>query len=393
MPHPAPPDMSIFPEKIDTSRGHVYSFDMSSADPARIFNPAVPYNDLPPLPPARELETARVLKAVIEARSELAALNTACRLIPNPEIITSTIPLREAQASTEIENIVTTNDELFRAEWSVDPEPSPATKEALRYRDALRQGVDMLQNRPVSEKVAVEVCSTLQGGHATLRSTPGTYIGDPQKNTRIYTPPEGLEVIQRHLSAWERFIYSDHGLDPLVLMAAAHYQFEAIHPFYDGNGRTGRILNILLLLQEEVLSLPVLYLSGHIVDNKAQYYRLLNAVTASGDWEEWVLFMVRAVAVSAKSTSLLIDDLRFLQDTTTARIRDLGISPAAELAELLFIQPYIRISDVVDRGLAKRQTASSWLAMLAEAQILDEWRVGRSKVFLNTAALDILTRR
>lgn len=406
MPHPAlpslvarcptPPDVSIFGEKIDTSRGRVYSFDMSdvsSSDPARIFDPAAPYNDLPPLPPAQELETARVLKAVIEARSELAALNTACRLIPNPEIITSTIPLREAQASTEIENIVTTNDELFRAEWSVDLEPSPATKEALRYRDALRQGVEMLMHRPVSEKVAVEICSTLQGGHAALRSTPGTYIGDPHRNTRIYTPPEGLEVIQRHLSAWERFLYSDHGLDPLVLMAAAHYQFEAIHPFYDGNGRTGRILNILLLLQEEVLSLPVLYLSGYIVDNKDEYYRLLNAVTAHGEWEDWVLFMVRAVATSARSTSLLIDDLRHLQDTTTQRVRELGIAPAAELTELLFIQPYVRISDVIDRGLAKRQTASGWLAALVEAHILDEWRVGRSKVFLNTAALEILTRR
>ena len=385
--------MSIFLEKIDTSRGRVYSFDMSSADPARIFNPAVPYNDLPPLPPAQELETARVLKAVIEARSELAALNTACRLIPNPEIITSTIPLREAQASNEIENIVTTNDELFRAEWSVDLEPSPATKEALRYRDALRQGVEALTHRPVSEKVAVEICSTLQGGHAALRSTPGTYIGDPRRDTRIYTPPEGLEVIQGHLSAWERFLYSDHGLDPLVLMAATHYQFEAIHPFYDGNGRTGRILNILLLLQEEVLSLPVLYLSGYIVDNKDQYYRLLNAVTARGEWEAWVIFMVQAVAASAKSTSLLIDDLRHLQDSTTTRVRELGIAPAAELTELLFIQPYIRISDVIERGLAKRQTASGWLTTLADAQILKMWKVGRSKVFLNTAALEILTRR
>ena len=211
------------------------------------FDPAKPYNDLPPLPPQHTLETAKVLKAVIDARSELAALNTACRLIPNPEIITSTIPLREAQASTEIENIVTTNDELFRAQWSIDLEPTPATKEALRYRDALRRGVDLIVDRPVSEKVAVEVCSTLQGGQATLRSTPGTYIGDPVTGTRAYTPPEGLDVLQRHLSAWERYIYLDHGLDPLVLMAVTHYQFEAIHPFYDGNGRTGRILNILLL--------------------------------------------------------------------------------------------------------------------------------------------------
>ena len=357
------------------------------------FDPALPYNDLPPLPPQQELETAKVLKAVIEARSELAALNTACRLIPNPEIITSTIPLREAQASTEIENIVTTNDELFRAQWSVDPEPTPATKEALRYRDALRRGVELIADRPVSEKVATEVCSILQGGQATLRSAPGTYSGDPVKGTRASTPPEGLDVLQRHLSAWERYIYSDHGLDPLVLMAVTHYQFEAIHPFYDGNGRTGRILNILLLLQEQVLALPVLYLSGTIVDNKAEYYRLLLAVTAGGKWEEWILFMVNAVTESARSTSSLIDELRSLQDATTSRVRAAGVSPAAELAELLFVQPYIRITDVIDAGLAKRQTASMWLSQLADAGILEEQKAGRSKVFLNTAALEVLTRR
>lgn len=357
------------------------------------FDPAKPHNDLAPLPPQQELETAKVLKAVIDARSELAALNTACRLIPNPEIITSTIPLREAQASTEIENIVTTNDELFRAQWSVDQEPTPATKEALRYRDALRRGVDLIAERPVSEKVAVELCSILQGGQATLRSTPGTYIGDPVSGTRAYTPPEGIDVIQRHLAAWERFMYSDHGLDPLVLMAVTHYQFEAIHPFYDGNGRTGRILNILLLLQEQVLTLPVLYLSGTIVDNKAEYYRLLRGVTAEGRWEEWILFMVDAVAKSARSTSALIDDLRTLQDSTTARVRDVGVTPAAELTELLFVQPYVRIADVMDAGLAKRQTASMWLSQLVEADILEELKVGRSKVFLNTEALAILTRR
>lgn len=374
-------------EKSTRGERSVYSFDMST------FDPNSPFNELPPLPPAQELETARVLKAVIEARTALAALNTACRLIPNPDIITSTIPLREAQASTEIENIVTTNDELFRAEWNVDPTPNPATKEALRYRDALRHGLKLLNSRPVSEKLAVEVCSVLQGQQAVLRSMPGTYIGDPSKNTRLYTPPEGAEVIQQHLGAWERFLYSDHGLDPLVLMAVAHYQFEAIHPFYDGNGRTGRILNILLLIQEGVLDLPVLYLSGHIVDMKSDYYRLLRAVTAEGAWEDWILFMVKAVSASAQSTFSLIDAVSNLQSQTTERVRSLGVSPAAGLTELLFIQPYVRIADVVERGLAKRQTAAMWLNQLVSAGLLEEQRVGRSKVFLNTAALEILTRR
>lgn len=357
------------------------------------FDPNLPFNQLPGLPPAQELETAQVLKTVIEARSELSALNTACRLIPNPDIITATIPLREAQASTEIENIVTTNDELFRAEWAVDADPNPATKEALRYRDALRRGVELIDTRPVSEKTAVEICSILQGGTAQLRSLPGTFIGDRGSGERLYTPPEGLEVIQRHLSDWESYHYSDHGLDPLVLMAVSHYQFEAIHPFYDGNGRTGRILNILLLLQEGVLDLPVLYLSGSIVDRKPDYYRLLRSVTSDAKWEEWILFMVESVAESAKRTFSLIDALTTLQKTTTERIRHLGIYPAAELSEVLLIKPYVRISDVVDAGLAKRQAASGWLSLLVKEGLLEEMKTGRSKVFLNVPALSILTQR
>ncbi|AWB84921.1 Fic family protein [Corynebacterium liangguodongii] len=357
------------------------------------FAPDTPYNDLPPLPPPVDVETAAVLKDVIEARAALAALNTACDLIPNPEIITSTIPLREAQASTEIENIVTTNDELFKAEWEVDPTPSPATKEALRYKSALYTGVSSLDSRPVSEKTAVQMCSILSGQSAQIRSTTGTVIGDPRSKERIYTPPEGQQVIERHLSAWERFIYSPHGLDPLVLMAVTHYQFEAIHPFYDGNGRTGRILNILLLIQLGVLRLPVLYLSGYIVDNKSEYYALLRGVTARGDWEAWVRFMVRGVQSSAESTTQLIDDLRRLQEEANEAIRALGISAGADLAHLLFLKPYVRIADVVDAGLAQRQTASAWLNQLAGAGILAEYKVGRSKVFANTAALGVLTRR
>ncbi|WP_350354517.1 Fic family protein [Corynebacterium aquatimens] len=222
--------------------------------------------------------------------------------------------------------------------------------------------------------------------------TGNLHRGSVEKPATLHTP-EGTEVIQQHLAAWERYLYSNHGLDPIVLMAAAHYQFEAIHPFYDGNGRTGRILNILLLLQEGVLDLPVLYLSGHIVDNKSEYYRFLRAVTAEGAWEEWILFMTEAVTTSAQSTFLLIDAISNLQSRTTEQVRSLGIAPAAELTELLFVQPYVRINDVVGAGLAQRQTASAWLSQLAAAGVVEEHRAGRSKVFLNTAALEVLTSR
>lgn len=351
-----------------------------------------PYNELPGLPPACEIETPRVLKAVIGAREALAELRTACRLIPNPTVITSTIPLREARASSEIENIVTTNDELFRAKWRVDAEPTPATKEALAYSEALFRGVESLADRPVSIKTATIVCEQLQRAPALIRSSTGTYIGDPALGRRVYTPPEGEDVILAHLGAWERFIYSDHGYDPVVLMALAHYQFEAIHPFYDGNGRTGRILNILMLLQERLLDLPVLYLSGYIVANKSEYYRLLQAVTAEGVWQDWVMFMVQAVEQSAKDASALICELRDAQDEMVEKIREVGIAPAKDLADLLFVKPYLRIADVVEAGLVQRHQATAWLNKLVDSGQLREERAGRTRLFINQPALQVLTR-
>ncbi|MBF9011492.1 Fic family protein [Corynebacterium sp. CMW7794] len=357
------------------------------------FDPQQPFNELPPLPPADVVETVPVLKAIIDAKEKLAELRTACQLIPNPDIITSTIPLREARASSAIENIVTTNDELFRAAWQVDAEPTPATKEALRYSFALGAGVKSLDERPLSEKTARVVCSRLLDTEADVRSLPGTCIGNPLTQTRIYTPPEGKEVIEKHLAAWENYIYSEHDVDSLVKMALLHYQFEAIHPFYDGNGRTGRILNVLYLLQEQLLELPVLYLSGFIVEHKAEYYKRLNAVTAVGRWEEWLLFMINGVRAAAVDASDMITDLRALQETTAQEIRTAGvIAPAKEMAELMLIKPYLRIQDVMDTGLVKRQTAASWLHHLVELGILEENRVGRGKVFINHRALAVLTR-
>lgn len=357
------------------------------------FDPNVPFNQLPGLPPDADVENRAILKAVIRAREQLAVLDTSCRLIPNPEIITSTIPLREAKASTEIENIVTTNDELFRADHGIDSAPTPEAKEALRYNTALHEGRKSLLTRPLSARTAIDVCSVLQNAPVDVRATPGTYIGDGRSEVRRYTPPSGPETIRRHLSAWERFIYSDHDLDPLVLMALTHYQFEAVHPFPDGNGRTGRILNILLLIQEGLLELPVLYLSGVIVRHKNEYYDRLLSVTTDQDWEGWILFMLRAVEEAARETAELIDTLQAHQEATALRIRDLlPTSPAKELAELLFTLPYVRIRDIETADLAKRQTASHWLTTLAGAGLLEEARSdGRQKVFINRDALRILT--
>lgn len=384
--------MSIFRPKIDITHQYVYSFDMSSTT----FDPNRPFNELPPLPPAQVVETVPVLKAIIAAKEKLAELRTACQLIPNPEILTSTIPLREARASTEIENIVTTNDELFRAAWNVDAEPTPATKEALRYNAALHAGLESIGQRPLSAKTTQIVCGTLQSDEphiAPFRSYPGTFIGNPHTQQRIYTPPEGREVIEQHLSRWERYIYSEYDVDSLVKMALLHYQFEAIHPFTDGNGRTGRILNVLYLLQEALLPFPVLYLSGYIVENKAQYYRCLNPVTTESAWEDWLLFMIRGVEVAATDASTMIADLRQVQDEITAVIRDAGIiSPAKEMSEITMVRPYLRIQDVEDSGLVKRQTAATWLNHLVDIGVLSETKRGRQRIFINDAALRVLTR-
>lgn len=367
---------------------------MSATEPMgtnRGCDPSIPFNQLPPLPPAVDVETRAVLKAVVEAQKALSELNTACRLVPNPAILTDTIPIREAQASSEIENVFTTNDELFKAAWKVEAEPTSATKEALRYITALYEAVEALEQQPVSEKLAIRVCSALQGSQASIRSTPGTYIGSGVEAKPVYTPPEGKHVIEGHLAAWERYIYSAHDLHPIVLMALVHYQFEAIHPFYDGNGRTGRILNIALLMQEGALNFPVLYLSGEIVAHKSEYYRLLGEVTRHSAWEEWVLFMVGCVERSARHAVELIDALTQVQRELEEEIRLQGIAPVKELAEVLIRNPYLRISSLVDRGLAKRQTAAKWLTQLVDSGVLRVERVGREKIFLSPQVLEVLT--
>ena len=235
-----------------------------------LFNPQVPYNDLPDLPPAVEVETRPVLKACIDARAALAALQSSGRLIPNQAALINTIPLLEAQASSEIENIVTTSDALFRYSQIEDQATDPATKEALRYRSALHQGYLSLQRRPVSTSTAELVCSCLKNTEMRVRRVPGTALTNAASGAVVYTPPAGEDLLRRKLAAWERFIHEFTDVDPLIRMAMAHYQFEAIHPFTDGNGRTGRVLNLLLLVNLGLLDEPVLYLSRYIL----RQYRL-----------------------------------------------------------------------------------------------------------------------
>jgi len=240
------------------------------------WRPDQPYNALPPLPPpVDEVETRAILKACIPARAALAELKQAGELLPDQGLLIHLLPLLEARDSSEIENILTTTDKLFRHAQR-ESGADAATREALRYRTALYQGFRQLRDRPLSTATAIEACSTLKNQAMDLRKLPGTVIANQMTGEVIYTPPVGENVIQDLLSNWERFVHADDDLDPLIRMAISHYQFEAIHPFYDGNGRTGRILNVLYLIEQGLLTLPILHLSRYVVQYRSEYYRLLN---------------------------------------------------------------------------------------------------------------------
>lgn len=356
------------------------------------WSPEVPFNDLPPLPPPDlDLEPKRVLKATVEARTALATLAQAGRLLPNPSVLIHAVPLLEAQASSEIENIVTTADELFKhADLGGGDH---ATKEALRYRSALFVGVDFIRRRPLSASTAGRICSELQGREMSIRAVPGTRIANPHTGEIVYAPPEGSELIQEKLAAWERFIHAEDDLDPLVRMAVAHYQFEAIHPFHDGNGRTGRVINILMLIEAGLLDDPILYLSRAIIARKNDYYRLLRAVTAEGAWIEWIHYMLDVLRDSAVSTTRKIAAIRACQEDIGERAR--AATPGgrdARFLAVLFEQPYCRISTVAARCDVSRQTASSWLHALVGAGLLSDVKVGREVLFVNHEFLGVLTR-
>ncbi|CAI1541141.1 protein adenylyltransferase Fic [Serratia proteamaculans] len=356
------------------------------------WDPETPYNDLPILLPDLErVETRNVLKACISARAAIAELKTAGELIPDQGLLINILPMLEAKDSSRIENIVTTSDQLFQYADRADG-ADPATKEALRYRTALYDGYTHLEAYPLCTNTAITICTKLRAVQTDIRKTPGTVLRDQNKNA-VYTPPVGEDVIRNLLANWERFIHGDDDLDPLVKMAIAHYQFECIHPFPDGNGRTGRILNILYLIQTGLLSLPILYLSHFILERRDDYYMFLRRVTEEGDWESWILFMLEAIENTSRWTTDKISIVRALMAETTEYVREkLPKIYTHELIQALFAQPYCRIDNLVERGVAKRQTASTYLKQLVEIGILEEMRVGREKLYINTRLLQELNQ-
>jgi len=356
------------------------------------FDPTKPYNELPPLPPSADIETRGILKAAISAARVLGELKQAGVLVPNQAVLINTIPLLEAQVSSEIENIVTTADRLFRLASREQESADPATKEALRYRTALSYGFQEIRRRPFCTATAVQVCRNIRNVEVDIRAVPGTFVGNPQTGQALYTPPEGPDRLRDLLANWERFANQAREIDPLIRLAVLHYQFEAIHPFTDGNGRTGRILNILFLIQEGLLEIPVLYLSRYLLQNRPDYYRLLRGVTEAQAWEPWILFMLAGVEQTASWTADKVRAIRSLLEHTADFVRTrLPKIYSRELVEAAFIQPYCRIPNLVNAGVAKRQTASLYLKALADIGVLREEKAGREKLFLHPKYLRLLT--
>ena len=349
---------------------------------------------IPTLPPGVDLETVPVLKALAAANRALAELKGRAATIPNQGILIDTLALQEAKASSEIENIVTTQNELFQAALFPQDPGSPAAKEVALYRDALRLGFARLTETGglITNGTLIDMFRLLKRRDDGFRSTPGTALKNETSGAIVFVPPQDADAIVRHMTALERFINDDEisPLDPLIKMALIHHQFESIHLFSDGNGRIGRILNVLYLTRTGLLDIPILYLSRHITRSKADYYRLLQAVRDDGAWEAWVLYMLHAVAETAQTTLTLVEGMRSQMADVKHRMRaDLPKIYSQELLNNLFRHPYTRIDFVMaDLGVT-RQTAAKYLDTLAEAGFVEKHQAGRSNYYVNVALMQL----
>lgn len=346
------------------------------------FRPDQPYNDLPLLPPAKKAwETLGVYKTLAEARAAMAELKGRMPIIPNPLMLINTLVLQEAKESSSIENIFTSSDKLYKAFASTTTEPDLQTKEVLRYRTALYDAWQKQQESGIDLPLLENIYRKIKDKEDGVKDTP-VYIGN--RFQVVYTPPCCHDVLIEKLSDWLNFAQSDNGIDPLIKMAMLHYQFEAIHPFTDGNGRTGRVLNVLYLTQVGIIDQPVLYLSQYINAFKSDYYSLLRGVTENGEWEAWLVYMLTAVKATAKETLNLINQIYELLQETIEKVRtDAADIYSRELVDMLFVQPYCKISFLVGGGIASRNTASKYLNRLVELDILELEKIGNESLYLN----------
>ena len=353
-----------------------------------------PFRLLEKLPPEREkIETLRILREANKATAALAELKGIANTIPNQSMLINAIVLQEAKGSSEIENIITTQDELYKALTINKSNLSPQTKEVVNYRKAIFQGFDLVKKQGfLRVNDIIDIQHELIGNNAGIRSTPGTVLKNDTTGEIVYTPPQDKKEIQELLSNFiEYFNKEKSEISPLINLAILHHQFESIHPFYDGNGRTGRILNILYLIINDLIDVPILYLSSYIIENKQDYYRLLNQTNRLGKWEEWILFMLKAVEVTSIQTIEKINTIRTLLDQTIERVKiDASKIYKKELVELLFEQPYSKIEFVVNQLGVERKAASRYLKELEKIGILESQKVGRETLYINKKLMEIL---
>jgi Fic family protein len=348
-----------------------------------------PTYTIPTLPPPGLAETPQVLKALARAHRFLAELKGRAQSIPNQGILIDTLSLQEAKASSEIENIVTTQDELFQINAFPDSPGSPAAKEVARYRDALRHGYDEQRRLDglLTNNMLIAMFQILKRTAGDFRETPGTALKNEETGELVYIPPQDIREVRGHMHVLERFINEDGegiDLDPLTRMAVIHHQFESIHPFPDGNGRIGRIINVLYLTRCGLLDIPILYLSRYITRNKGEYYRLLQVVRESGEWEEWLLYVLKGVEETAVETLKLVEAIRSLMATTKHRMRtDHPKIYSQDLLNNLFRHPYTRIDFVQTELSVSRPTATKYLDDLAEGGLLLKHRAGRNNYYIN----------
>lgn len=359
------------------------------------YNPEVPYNNLPLLPPNTDLETRVILRKLITASRALSELKGAITNLPNPTLFIDTINLQEAQASSAIENIITTQDELFKASVAEKKYENLATKEVMHYKDALWFGVQQIEARPVlTTNLFINLMQIIKENQSGIRNAPGTQLKNPATGKVVYTPPEGENVIREKLKNLEDFIHAEDNIDPLVKMAIIHYQFEAIHPFFDGNGRTGRIILLLYLKMTELLNLPALYLSDYIIQNKDQYYTNLRKVTEDSNWEDWILYMLDMVEKTALKGRNQIAAIEELMNEMGKDIQNkLPKIYSKDLVEILFRLPYTKRSQLEAAGIGNVKTVGVYLKELEAAGFLKSETVGKEKLYLNFRLLETLQNR
>lgn len=372
---------------------------MSKSPP---YDRTLPYNHLPLLPPPdKDILTIEVLLALNKANKALAELKGLAKKLPNQAMLVNTIALREAKTSTEIENIFTTDDELYRALSGNDTNLNGNAKEVLYYREALWEGFNTIkQSGKFDMDLMIKVYRKIKQVNDGIRPSHTETVIKKRGSgllgsTVVYTPPRGIQVIEEKLNNLIAYMNNDeeYAYDPLIKLAVAHYQFEAIHPFRDGNGRTGRILNLLLIIQKELLDLPVLYLSAYIIHNKDEYYEYLNAVSAQRNWNKWIIYMLTAVEETAIYTIRKINEIDHLFEKILELVSQKLPHIRKEVVEQLFEQPYISPRRLVANrfGIKSINTAKKYLTQLSELKIMIPEKIGKEMIYLNIDLFNLLS--